>query len=324
VLSNALEGCQPDAVVLCLVRRDLKHAKALFGMVQELLLAVPIIVAAEVAEPKELCRLRSLGAVDFVTPPFRSLDLLARVCWNCRPTSEADQIIPAKCKGMHDLKQILGESPALHAELEKVQAITRCNASVLITGETGTGKEMFARAIHHLSPRAEGCFVPVNCGAMPVDLVENELFGHESGAFTSASSAQLGLIHAADGGTLFLDEIDGLPMLAQVKLLRFLQEKEFRPLGSRKACKADVRVVAASNISLDEAAGSGRFRRDLYYRLNVVQIALPPLRRRTEDIPLLARYFLAKYCEEYARPPKGFHARCPPEALALRMARKCS
>jgi len=303
ILSSAVPSCQPSIVLLCLAQGHLKYASAVFGRLQEHLQTVPIIVATETGEPKELCQLLELGAADFITPPFRSIDLLPRL-WRLHNRSHQGDPAALKLKEKLGLEQIVGESPALLAEIDKTPVLARCDASVLIAGETGTGKEMFARAIHYLSPRSGGPFIPVNCGAIPVDLLENELFGHEPGAFTGATSTQAGLIEAADGGTLFLDEIDCLPLLAQVKLLRFLQDKEYRPLGSRKVCAADIRVIAASNVNFEEAVRSGRFRSDLYYRLNVVQLALPPLRQRKEDIPLLARHFLAKYCAEFARPAK--------------------
>jgi two-component system, NtrC family, response regulator GlrR len=202
------------------------------------------------------------------------------------------------------LKQLIGESPAFIAEIEKLPPLARCDATVLITGETGTGKEMFARAIHFLSPRSPKSFSPLNCGAIPVDLVENELFGHEPGAFTGANSSSAGLLRENDGGSLFLDEIDCLPLMAQVKLLRFLQEKEFRPLGAHKACRADVRVIAASNANLEQAVKEKRFRQDLFYRLNVIGLALPPLRERKDDIPMLARHFVAKYGAAFDAPAR--------------------
>jgi two-component system, NtrC family, response regulator GlrR len=164
---------------------------------------------------------------------------------------------------------------------------------------------MFARAIHFLSPRASKPFNALNCGAVPVDLMENELFGHESGAFTGATKSSVGLLRQTDGGSLFLDEVDCLPLLAQVKLLRFLQEKEFRPLGAPKPCRCDVRVIAASNEKLDEAVRCRRFREDLYFRLNVMWLTLPPLRERSEDIPLLARHFVAKYSAAFKAPAKS-------------------
>ena len=193
------------------------------------------------------------------------------------------------------LQQFIGESPALLEEIQKIPQMARCDACVLITGETGTGKEVCARAIHRISPRADYPFVPLNCGAIPLDLLENELFGHETGAFTSANTHSSGVISEANKGTLFLDEIDSLPLSAQVKLLRFLQDKEYRPLGARKMAKADVRIIAASNAKMDELLAAGTIRRDLFYRPNVLRLHLPPLRSRQEDIPLLARHFVAKY-----------------------------
>jgi transcriptional regulator with PAS, ATPase and Fis domain len=165
---------------------------------------------------------------------------------------------------------------------------------------------LFARAIHYLSPRAGRAFLPVNCGAIPGDLVENELFGHASGAYTGAKTARPGLIHEANGGTLFLDEIDCLPLMAQVKLLRFLQEKEYRPLGSTKTSKADLRVIAATNANCEAAVRKGSLRQDLYYRLNVIPLSLPALRHRRDDIPLLANHFLIKYAKEFSKEVTGF------------------
>jgi DNA-binding NtrC family response regulator len=213
------------------------------------------------------------------------------------------------------LKQLIGESPAFLQQSNRIPLIAGCEANVLILGETGTGKELYARAIHYRSRRAGRPFMPVNCGAIPVELVENELFGHARGAFTSASTQQTGLIEEANGGTLFLDEIDCLPFSAQVKLLRFLQEKEYRPLGSARMRRADVRIIAASNLNLEEAVGNGKVRQDLFYRLNIISLLLPPLRDRREDIPLLARHFLAKYARESERDVSDFSK----EALQLLM-----
>jgi two-component system, NtrC family, response regulator GlrR len=204
------------------------------------------------------------------------------------------------------LQQLIGQSEVFVSETSKIPLIARSDISVLIAGETGTGKEMVGRAIHYLSRRAGKPFVPVNCGAIPVELLENELFGHERGAFTGASSARGGLIQEAEQGTLFLDEVDSLPHLAQVKLLRFLQNKEFRPLGSTKVITGNVRIVAASNANLEQAVAAGTLRRDLYYRLNVVPIVLPPLRERSTDILLLAHHFLAEYAAKLDSPAEDF------------------
>jgi DNA-binding NtrC family response regulator len=204
------------------------------------------------------------------------------------------------------LEHIVGESPAFVDLIQQIAAIARYDVSLLLLGETGTGKEVFARAIHYCSPRAGKPFIPVNCGAIPVDLLENEFFGHESGAFTSANCSRRGVIKEADGGMLFLDEVDSLAPLAQVKLLRFLQEGQFRPLGSASICSADVRVIAASNANFTQALETGRFRKDLYYRLNVLTLKLPTLREREDDIVLLARHFLAKYTDKFRTPSREF------------------
>ena len=219
-----------------------------------------------------------------------------------------DDLLAQKLKERLGLRHLIGESSAFLAVVQKIPEIARYKATVLLTGETGTGKEVCVRAIHYLSPRATKPLVPVNCGAIPVDLVENELFGHECGAFTDATVAQSGLIHEADGCTLFLDEVDCLPLLAQVKLLRFLQERQYRPLGSTKTRTVDVRVIAATNVDAEAAVRTGKLRRDLYYRLNTLPLLLPPLRERRKDVLLLARHFLTKYTHEYGKPVTGFSA----------------
>ncbi len=207
---------------------------------------------------------------------------------------------------MRTSRPLIGSSRAFMEVVSKIPQLARCDAGIFITGETGVGKEVCARAIHETGPRSRRLFQAVNCGAIPVELVENELFGHDRGAYTHAAVAQEGLVQAADGGTLFLDEIDSLPLLAQVKLLRFLQEKEYKPLGSGKTRRADVQVIAASNINIEKAVSEGRFRQDLYYRLNVIPITMPSLRERREDIPLLAIHFLTQYATRFDKPITGF------------------
>ena len=192
------------------------------------------------------------------------------------------------------LSQIVGQHPLFLAEVRRLPRFARCDATVLIRGESGTGKEVFARAIHYLSRRAGNPFLPVNCGALSEALVESEIFGHKRGAFTGAMSDHPGLISQAAGGTLFLDEIDSLTLRAQVKLLRFLQEGEFRVVGSDRAVQADVRVVAAANADFENLMRDGRFREDLFYRLNILEMKLPPLRERRSDIPLLAGHMIEK------------------------------
>jgi two-component system response regulator GlrR len=204
------------------------------------------------------------------------------------------------------MQQFIGGAPAFMAAIEKIPQIADCDAAVLLTGETGTGKEMCARAIHYLSRRASSPFVPVNCGSIPIELFENELFGHKPGAFTDARQPQRGLIAEAERGTLFLDEVETLPPLAQVKLLRFLQDRQYKPLGGSRCRQADIRLLAASNEDLREKVRERAFRQDLYFRLRVVSLTLPPLRDRQEDLLPLSCHFLQRAAQEYNRTVTGF------------------
>jgi DNA-binding NtrC family response regulator len=202
---------------------------------------------------------------------------------------------------------LVGRSPAFARALEQIKKLARYDVSVLIQGETGTGKELAARAVHYLSARRNAAFVPVNCGAIPDNLLENELFGHERGAFTDAKDAQAGLVVLAEGGTLFLDEIETLSPKAQVVLLRFLQDRSFRALGGRRQQQANVRVIAAGNEDLAESVKRGRFREDLYFRLNLGLLNLPALRERRGDVRLLAEHFCGRYRQQYSQPEKNLH-----------------
>jgi two-component system response regulator GlrR len=288
-------------IVFILVSSDrLKQASAVIDSIKAELCEVPILAIVEGGKPEEMAELLRLGVADFVTPPLKAIDILPRL-WRLLGETRRSETLADTLRerlGMQHLKHMVGQCPSFLTEIEKVPTIARCDASVLISGETGAGKELVARAIHYLSRRAHKPFFPFSCGAVPVELVENELFGHIRGAFTSADSSRPGLIRECEGGTLFLDEIDCLPLAAQAKLSRFLQEKEYRQLGSAKIQYADVRVIAATNVDLEQAVGRGEFRQDLYYRLNVIPLVLPPLRERRGDIPLLARHFLAKYSAE--------------------------
>jgi DNA-binding NtrC family response regulator len=194
---------------------------------------------------------------------------------------------------------LVGESECFRRAVEKIALLARSDATVLVSGETGTGKELFARAIHYQGPRKDKPFIPVNCGALPDHLFENELFGHEKGAFTDASSTEKGLIAEADGGTLLLDEVDTLSPTAQVKLLRFLQSGEYRPLGCSRTMTADVRVIAATNVDLKQRMELKYLRQDLYYRLNTLSLCIPPLRERIGDIPHLTSFFINRYAAQY-------------------------
>jgi DNA-binding NtrC family response regulator len=257
----------------------------------------PIIVIPSERSPFRPLEWLELGAADFVIPPIRELELLPRIEWLLKHNHTSDPQVE-NLKERIGLTHIIGQNPAILAEIQKIPLLARCDATVLISGETGTGKEIFARAIHHLGARADRSIVPVNCGAIPTELLENELFGHERGAFTAAENKQTGLIFEADGGTLFLDEVDALPFPAQVKFLRFLQHKQYRHLGAGKSQEVNVRVIAATNIAILDAVRNGKFRQDLFYRLNVLSSRLPALRERSEDLPLLANHFLEKYAAE--------------------------
>jgi DNA-binding NtrC family response regulator len=261
----------------------------------------PILVLTDAQSEQTLTQLIEEGASDFIPLPLRPWEVLARLARWLRIQTESE-IAAAALTVQENLAGIVGCSAALRCQIEKVQRFALCDAAVLIFGETGTGKEVFARAIHYAGRRSSNPFVPVNCAALPLELVENELFGHESGAFTGAQRVRAGLIEQAEKGTLFLDEIDALPMSAQAKLLRFLQEQEYRPLGAGRAKKANVRVISASNSDLAAAIKSGRFRQDLYFRLNVLAVSLPPLRERPEDVPLLAHHLLSRHTSKAGRP----------------------
>jgi len=206
---------------------------------------------------------------------------------------------------------ILGNSPQFRGVLEKICKITKCDAPVFIDGETGTGKELVARAIHYLSARKNCPFVAANCGALPDQLIENELYGHDKGAYTDAQESREGLVAQAEGGTLFLDEIETLSHKGQITLLRFLQDMQYRPLGSKRVKTANLRIISATNEPVEQLVEQGVFRKDLYYRLNIMSVALPPLRERSGDIKLLADHFLQRYQAQYNEPHKQFH----PETL---------
>lgn len=313
-VQRILSQVNPSLALLALPNAAADGRPRLDGSLFQLL-RIPAIVIVERDEPKETLRLLELGATDFISPPFSAPSILPRV-WRLLDQARRREDLKHSLRQKLGLKQLIGESPGFVAEVNRIPLVARTDVTVLILGETGTGKEVFARAIHYLGSRAAKPFVPVNCGAIPADLVENELFGHERGAYTSASSSKTGLIAEAEGGTLFLDEIDCLPLMAQVKLLRFIQEKEYRPLGSARTHRADLRIIAASNSDLRDAVRNGRMRQDLYYRLNIIPFTLPPLRDRREDVPLLARRFLSKSSAEADKQFTGFS----PEAMRALLA----
>jgi two-component system response regulator GlrR len=239
--------------------------------------------------------------LDFVQRPFESEELVLRARRALGLVPRSAPPSPRDCGG--NLGAVLaGQSEALAREVAKLRRYAACDAGVLIMGETGTGKEVFAQALHYLSARAAHPMVAMNCAAVPPDLMEAELFGHVKGAYTTAHLSRTGLVAEAERGTLFLDDVDCLPLAAQAKLLRFLQEREYRVVGSNAVRHADVRIVAASNRELGVLAQQGLFRQDLFYRLNILSLHLPPLRERREDVGELARHFLRRLSQQYKRP----------------------
>ncbi len=265
--------------------------------------AVPVLIVSPASPPE--CLPEDFD--DFVIQPFQPGELRMRLIRlsGVNPASTGateEQRSIAEIRSRYRMDAVIGESAALQTAIRKVPRLGGSEANVLITGETGTGKELFARAIHYASGRNAHPFLPVNCGALPDSLFENELFGHEKGAYTDASSAGVGLLAVAEGGSLFLDEVDSLSVTSQAKLLRVLQEREYRPLGSQRPLRANVRIIAAANAPLAERVAAREFRADLYYRLNVLAIRLPALVERRDDIPILARHFVGRFARECHRP----------------------
>jgi two-component system response regulator PilR (NtrC family) len=248
-----------------------------------------------------------LGAVDYFTKPFNmdELRLKVRQHIEAQRLKQENVLLKRALNTSHEFCNIIGRSEAMLAVFKMIETIARTNSTVLITGESGTGKDLVARAVHYNSLRREHPFVALNCGALPETLLESELFGHMRGAFTGADSNKKGLIEVAERGTIFLDEIGEMSATMQVKLLRVLQDRRFRRLGGTEEVQADIRVIAATNQDLQKMVAENRFREDLYYRINVIHLHLPPLRERREDVPLLAEHFLAKFSEGIEKPVRS-------------------
>src|SRR5688572_25449120 len=245
------------------------------------------------------------GAVDFLTKPvnIERLEVLIQRALKTKTLEVEVQHLHERLDEKFKLEGIVGTSPKLKAVIDKMKLVAASRATILIEGESGTGKELIAQAIHQSSPRARGPFVAVHCAALSENLLESELFGHERGSFTGATERRIGRFESADGGTLFLDEIGEISQSTQVKLLRFLETRAIERVGGSKALELDVRLVAATNRNLEQMVRDGKFREDLYFRLNVVRLLMPPLRDRTEDIPLLLSHFMKIFSEENGVPP---------------------
>lgn len=243
------------------------------------------------------------GAYDYITKPFKvdEIKLIIQNGLEKKHLQNENLLLKKVVRDRYHFEKIIGQSPRMLELYDLLEKVAPTKTNILITGESGTGKELAARAIHYNSPRREKPFVTLNCGAIPESLIESELFGHMKGAFTDAISAKKGLFEVADEGTIFLDEISELPLMMQVKLLRVLQDREFKRVGGTEDIRVDVRIISATNKDLEEAVREKKFREDLFYRLNVIQIKIPSLRDRKEDIPLLAGHFLKKYAEDLGK-----------------------
>ena len=295
----ALEILEQEAVGLVLsdLRMGARGGAELLEEVRERWPTLPVVIMTSHGTIDLAVDLMKKGATDFVSKPLEPEVLLPRIEYALRRADLEGEVRDLRERlgaAGAPRRPLVGQAPAFAKVLERLPLVARADAAVLVRGETGTGKELVARAVHDLSPRRTGPFVAVNCGALPEQLLESELFGHEAGAFTGAQKKKRGLVQEAEGGTLFLDEVGDIPLPVQVKLLRFLQEGEIRPVGATRSIAVNVRVVAATHRDVDAAIEAGEFREDLFYRLNVVPLHLPPLRERHEDIRPLAEHLLDK------------------------------
>ena len=302
-------------VLLTDIRMPRLDGVALLRSIREMApdVIVTMMTAHWTQDSEDWAQAQALGAAALFEKPFRDVNL---VTMQVRQLLESrrlrhENVVLRKTTAEQGFAGIIGRSPVMLDVFRLVETVCRTNSTVLISGESGTGKELVARAIHSLSLRRDQPFVAVNCGAMPEALLESELFGHVRGAFTGADKDKKGLIEAADGGTVFLDEIGEMPPSMQVKLLRVLQERKYRRVGGTDEASSNIRVIAATNRDLPKQVGDGKFREDLFYRLNVIPVRMPALRERVEDIPIIAEYFLSKYGREMNKTVDGF----APEAM---------
>ncbi len=274
---------------------------------------IAIVVITAYSSVKTAVEAIKCGADDYLTKPINieELALVLEKLWERQQLIVQNRLLKEKLKDKYKFSELVGSTPQMHRIFKMIEDVAPSTASTLILGETGTGKELVANAIHYQSDRACMPFVALHCAALSEGVLESELFGHEKGAFTGAVQLRKGRFELADGGTLFLDEVGEMSLKVQVKLLRILEKGEFERVGGEKTIKVDVRLIAATNRDLEREVSEGRFREDLFYRLNVITIHLPPLRERREDIPLLSNFFVIKYAKKYKKELKGF----TPEAM---------
>ena len=295
-------------LVLTDLRLPVMDGRALLKEVRKRWPDVPVVVITAFAAVRDAVELVKEGAFDYIAKPFEMEDVAATIRRALRLADvvrENDRL-RGELEGRYSFDTLIGNSAAFRRVIEQVTEVCETRATVMLNGESGTGKELVARAIHFNSPRRAKPFVAVNCAAIPEGLLESELFGHVKGAFTGALANRTGRFAAADGGTLFLDEIGDMPMGLQAKLLRVIQERSFEPVGASRSQSVDVRLVTATHKDMRQAIADGRFREDLYYRLNVFPIALPALRERREDVPLLAGHFIVELAEAMGKRVTGF------------------
>lgn len=295
----------PSDIVISDLRMPKLDGMELLGEIKSLYPDTEMILMSAYATVENAIEAMKRGAYDYVLKPFQLDEILMTV----KKARERQldrvriRILEDAVEIKYSLDKMVGKSPAIQKVFDLIKKVAPTNSTVLITGESGTGKELAARSIHYHSPRKNKAFIAINCGGIPGELLESELFGYEKGAFTGAANRKKGLFEAADGGTLFMDEVGELPAPLQVKLLRVLQDGEFRRLGGLDNIKTDARIIAATNRDLQEAVQNKEFREDLFFRLNVIPLQIPPLRERLEDIPLLTEEFLKKYAEKNKRIP---------------------
>jgi two-component system response regulator AtoC len=297
-LARMCKDCPPDVIILDVLMpqmdgvETLRRYKAGGGK-------RPVIMCSALDDSETVVRAMRAGAADYVTKPFNADELKEMIERVAAQSGHGRALSPAPAADVPRL----GSSPAMRAVSELVDRVADADVPVLITGESGVGKDVVAREIHARSSRSSKVFIKINCAALPGELLESELFGHERGSFTGAERTKQGQFELADGGTLFLDEIGEMPISLQAKLLQVLQDGEFYRVGGQRKLRVDARVIVATNVEIPRAIAAGRFREDLYYRLNVVQVAIPPLRARKEELPQLVRHFVDKYGKRYGRPP---------------------
>src|ERR1700736_888877 len=298
-LQQVEKGLRPDLVLLDLLMPGIDGLQTL-EQLRQLVPGLKVVMLSCVSDTRKVVQAIRLGAQDYLTKPFQKAELTT-VIDQCLGKNQ--QNLPGEVEELYDDVFFVAASPAMRKIRSQAALVANVDIPVLMLGESGTGKEVVARLIHKLSPRAHRTFLKVNCAAVPGDLLESELFGHEAGAFTGATHAKPGKFELCNKGTILLDEIGEMPALLQAKLLHVLQDQTFSRLGSRSVIKVDVRILAATNINIPEALASKRLREDLYYRLNAFTLSLPPLRDRKEEIPILLKHFMSRMSESYARAP---------------------